>query len=105
MAIIKEMIAEKIIDGFKGKLDFYYYMGLPIVRKYPRSQGKSQTPASVAQWPMFTYVQQLWLQVSPYVQEAYTDLAPDSGLHKRDWFMRGYYGKIYRYDTEPTPSP
>ena len=103
MAIIKEMLAQKLIDGFKGKLDFYYQNGQAICRRWPRSQGRSQTPASVAQQPMFTYVQQLWPLVSPFVMEAYTDLAPDSGLHKRDWFMRGYYGKIYRYDTEHTP--
>lgn len=100
MVIIKEMLGEKQIDGFKGKIDFYYYKSLAVARKYPRSQGKSQTPASVAQQPMFTYVQQLWPQVSPFVMEAYTDLAPGSGLHKRDWFMRAYYGMIYRYDTE-----
>ena len=94
------MLGRKIIDGFKGKVDFYYYMGLPVARKWPRSQGKSQTPASVAAQPMFTYVQQLWQSVSPFVQKTYTDLAPASGLHKRDWFMRGYYGKIYRYPTD-----
>lgn len=97
------MPTQAIIDGFKGKLDFYYYMGKPCVRKWPRSQGKSQTPASVAQWPMFTYVQKLWNSTTPLVQTAYTDLSPESGLHKRDWFMRAYYGKIYRYDTAPSP--
>ncbi len=102
MTIIKEMLGKKIIDTFKGKIDFYYYKGLAVARKYPRSQGRSQTPASVAQQPMFTYVQQLWPEVSPFVMASYTDLAPGSGLHKRDWFMRGYYGKIYRYDTEST---
>lgn len=93
------MPGQKIIDGFKGKIDFSYYMGLPVARKWPRSQGKSQTPASVAQWPMFTYVQQLRPQVSPFVIDAYTNLAQDCGLHKWDWFMRGYYGKIYKYPT------
>lgn len=100
MVILKEMVAEKIIDGFKGKVDFYYYMGIPVARKFPRSQGKSQTPDSVAQQPMFTYVQKLWTQVSPFVRESYQDLAPSGALHLRDWFMRGYYGMIYRYDTE-----
>lgn len=103
MAIIKAMAGRKIIDGFKGKLDFYLHAGIPCVRRWPRSQGRSQTPASVAQQPMFSYVQKLWPRVSPFVQTAYVDLAPGSGLHKRDWFMRGYYGKIYHYDTEPRP--
>lgn len=103
MAIIKEMISRKIIDGFKRKIDFYYYMGLAVARRWPRSQGKSQTPASVAQQPMFTYVQQLRPQVSAFVIDAYTNLAADCGLHKWDWFMRGYYGDIYRYPTDSIP--
>lgn len=103
MAIIKEMLGRKQIDGFRGKVDFYYYMGVPVARRWPRSQSKSQTRASVAQWPMFTYVQQLRPQVSPFVRQAYYDLARDCGLHVWDWFMRGYYGHIYRYPTDPSP--
>lgn len=101
MAKIRKLPNSKIIDGFKGKVDFYLYMGVPCARKWPRSQGKSQTPASVAQWPMFTYVQRLRPHVSPFVRQAYYDLARDCGLHVWDWFMRGYYGEIYRYPTEP----
>ena len=88
MAILKQgaLPGQKIIDGFKKTLDFYYYMDIPCCRSWPRSQGKSQTPASVAQQPMFTYVQKLWPAVSPFVMKSYTDLAPDSALHKRDWF-------------------
>jgi len=97
VAIIKEMVSQKIITGFKGKLDFYFYMGIPIARRWPRSQGNSQTPASVAQQPAFSYASKLWTEVSPFVQEAYTTLVEACGLHKKDWFMRGYYGKIYRY--------
>lgn len=97
MAIIKEMPGQKIIDGFKGKLDFYYYMGIPVCRKWPRSQGKSQTPASIAQWPFFTYASQGFITISPFVREAYFAVARDCGLHAKDWFMRGYMTGIYKY--------
>lgn len=102
MAILKQgaLPGREIIDGFKKTLDFYYYMDIPCCRSWPRSQGKSQTPTSVAQQPMFTYVQQLRPQVSPFVRQAYYDLVADCGLHVWDWFMRGYYGKIYRYPTD-----
>lgn len=91
------MAGRKIIDGFRGKIDFYYYMGIPVFRKWPRSQGKSQTPASVAQWPTFTYVSRLWMTLSPFVQQAYDNLAHECGLHKKDWFTRGYLTGIYKY--------
>jgi len=103
MAVIKEMLGKKQIDGFKGSIDFYYYRGLPVARRWPRNQGKSQTRASVAQQPMFTYVQRLWKETSPFVKEAYATLARDCALHRKDWFMRGYYGKIYRYPVDYTP--
>lgn len=103
MAIIKEMVGRKIIDGFKGKIDFYYYMGIPVARRWPRSQGNSQTSASVAQQPAFIYCARLWSQTSPIVKEAYSVLANACGLHKKDWFTRAYYGKIYRYPTDYTP--
>ncbi len=97
MAIIKEMLGRKLIDGFKGKVDFYYYMGVPCARKWPRSQGNSQTPASVAQWPRFTYATRLPSQFSPFVIAAYKDISRISGLHWRDWALRGYLTGIYKY--------
>lgn len=103
MAKIKEMPALEIIAGFKNTIDFYYHDGVAVCRTWPRSQGKSQTPNSVAQQPMFTYVQKLWPSVTEIVQKSYIDLAPDSALHMRDWFMRAYYGQIYRYPTEYSP--
>lgn len=97
MAIIKELPGRKIIDGFKGTIDFYYYMGIACARKWPRSQGKSQTPDSIAQWPTFTYCSRLWMELSEDVRESYRALARDSGLHGKDWFTRGYLTGIYRY--------
>jgi len=93
----------KIIDGFKGTLDFYYYMDIPCVRAWPKNKGRSQTPASVAQQPAFIYANSLWSQLSPFVIEAYDSLAYNCGLHRKDWLIRGYYGKIYRYPTDYTP--
>lgn len=97
MAIIKEMPGQKIIDGFKGKIDFYYWKGIACCRKWPRSQGKSQTPASVAQQPMFTYASRAWMTVSPTVRAAYYAISEACGLHAKDWFMRGYITGIYKY--------
>jgi len=97
MVIIKEMLGKKVIDGFRGKIDFYFYMGLAVARKWPHSQGKSQTPASVSMWPFFTYASQSWLSISPFVREAYFSIARDCGLHAKDWFMRGYMTGIYKY--------
>ena len=99
MAILKSFVGMKVIDGFKGKVDFYYYMGVAVARKWPRSQGKSQTPASVAAQPAFAYCAQIYSTISPFVYETYHQVAEAYGLHAKDWFTRAYYGKLYRYPT------
>lgn len=97
MAKIQALPGRKIIDGFKGVIDFYLHDGVPCARRWPRNFGRSQTPASVAQQPMFTYAAQAAITVSPIVQQAYVDIAGACGLHWKDWFMRGYISGIYKY--------
>ena len=97
MAIIKEMVSRKIIDGFKGTVDFYVYKGVPCARRWPRSQGKSQTPASVAQWPVFRRAAELWSQVSPEVRQAYEDMTAGTNLTAKDMFFRGYISGTLRF--------
>ncbi|MBA7629005.1 hypothetical protein ES703_36502 [subsurface metagenome] len=96
MAIVREMVAEKVISGFKGKLDYYYYMGIPCVRKWPKSPGKMRTPASMAWWTPFTYAVREWNNLSPEVQRTYEELATGSGLSARDMFMRAYMTGLFR---------
>lgn len=86
-----------IIDGFKGSVDFYYWMGLPIARSWPKSPGRQRSPAVMAQWPLFTYVSREWANLSPAVQEAYKALAQRSGLNGRDLQTRGYLTGLFRY--------
>jgi len=97
VAIIAKMPGMKVIDGFKGKIDFYVYMGLPCARKWPRSQGKSQTPASVAQWPVWRRAAELWPQVSPDVRQALRDMTQGTNLTAKDMFFRGYVAGTLRY--------
>jgi len=100
MAVIKHMIGEKAIDGFNGVIDFYYYMGIPVARAWPKSPGKIRSPASMAQWPAFSYAAGEWNNVSQAVRDAYEVLATNSGLSGRDMFTRAYLTGLYRY---PTP--
>jgi len=100
MAKIRRLPSQGIIDGFRGMLDFYIYMGIPVVRKWPASPGKNRSDPVRAQWPAFTYAASEWLNLSPDVQNAYRTLAGTSGLSGRDMFTRSYLTGLYRY---PTP--
>jgi len=97
MAKLLAMPEMDIIDGFKGSVDFYVYMGIPVARAWPKSPGDARSPAVRAQWPFFTYASREWKNLSPFVQAAYTELSTNSGLSGRDMMIRAYLSGLYRY--------
>jgi len=97
MAKLLVMPHQAIIDGFKGTVDFYYWMGIPVARGWPKSPGKMRSPAVRAQWPLWKYVASEWLNLSEAMQDAYRELATNSGLSGRDMFTRAYLTGLYRY--------
>ena len=98
MAKLTALPEQGIISGFKGKIDFYSYMGIPVARMWPRSPGKKRTAAVEAQWPAFSYASREWVNLSPAVQSAFNSLAQSSGLSGRDLQMRAYLSGLYRYE-------
>lgn len=98
MALLREMPGTHIISGLKGKIDFYYWMGLAVARTWPRSPGHVRTPEVMAQWPAFITAAKEWNNLSPEVQESYRKLAQSSGLNGRDLQVRGYLAGLYRYE-------
>ena len=97
MAKLKVLPSQGIIDGFKGTVDFYVYMGLPVARTWPRRPNGERSPAVKAQWLPFAYAAKEWLNVSAFVQAAYERLATNSGLTGRDMQVRAYLTGLYRY--------
>jgi hypothetical protein len=97
MAKLLVMPHQDIIDGFKGAVDFYVYMGIPCARAWPKSPGKQRSPAVMARWPIFSFASKEWPNLSQAVQNAFIELATDSGLSGRDMFMRAYLSGLYRY--------
>ncbi|KKL89593.1 hypothetical protein LCGC14_1913120 [marine sediment metagenome] len=90
MAKIKNMLGEKAISGFRGTLDFYYYMGIACVRRWPTSPGHRRTPAVQAGWQPFTEAVALWTTTPQYLRDLYQQMATGSGLTNRDLFIRSY---------------
>lgn len=108
MAKLTGMPSLAIIDGFRGKIDFYQYHptcdpenrgeGVAVARKWPRSPGHLRSAAVMAQWADFSYSSGAWLLLSKEIQEAYLALAAGSGLSGRDLFTRSYLSGLYRYE-------
>lgn len=89
------MPALAIINGFKGEIDFYYWMGIPVARSWPRSPGHERAPAVQAQWPAWTTASRLWAKLSPFIRAQYDWMAAGSRLTGRDMFTKGYISNLY----------
>jgi len=100
MAKILRFPAQHIIDGLKGKLDFYYHDGTACVRTWPRSPGHVRAAAVMAQWEAFSNASRVWDNMSPEIQAAYNHMAGRSRWSGRDLATRSYLTTLYRY---PTP--
>lgn len=98
MAKLARMPSLAIISGFKGHIDFYQWMGIPVARKWPRSPGHLRAQAVMDQWADFSYATGAWNLLSEEVQAAYRALSVGSGLSGRDLFTRSYLSGLYRYE-------
>lgn len=90
MAKLTALPGQGIIDGLKGTIDFYYWMGIPVARSWPSSPGHDRAPAVEAQWPAFTWAAKNWINLAPEIKEAYNRMASETNLTGKDLFVKGY---------------
>ena len=97
MAKLIALPSQAIIDGFKGTIDFYLWMGIPVARRWPRSPGHRRAPAVEAQWPAFTTATQAWPELSKDIQDAYNETAHGTNLSGRDLQVKAYLSGYLKY--------
>ncbi len=90
MAKLTALPSQAIISGFKGTIDFYRYMGIPVARKWPRSPGRKRAPAVEAQWSAFTTASRSWGEMSEQLQMAYSETAAGTNMSGRDLSAKAY---------------
>lgn len=96
MAVLKVLPHQAIIDGFKGKIDYYVHCGVPCARKWPSSPGQKRSPSVEAQWLAFAWAAANWNALSPYVQQAYRDTAEEMSMSGRDLFVKSFIADYFR---------
>lgn len=101
MAKIGALPATAIIDAFRGKLDFYKWCDLTIVRKWPRSPGRKRNPAVVAAQGPFIYINKLAGSLNEEVINSYKVIATKGGLSWKDYLTRWYINGTIQLRTTP----
>lgn len=83
---------QAIIDSFKGVLDFYYWNGIPCVRKWPVHKPRIPSDRELAARQTFADAAHMWNQLPPFIKAWYNRMAAGVRATGRDIFMRGYLG-------------
>lgn len=95
MAKLDALPSLEIIDTLKGTLDYYYWKGVPCVRKWPVIPMASRTPASLASAQLFGEIVQAWALVGAEPKDAYQDAAADQNRTARDLMVSGVLGRLH----------
>lgn len=108
MVVLKEMVGQKVIDGFRGVIDFYYWKIIPVARTWPRKPKGPRSPASQLTAQIFKQASEVFHDVTPAVQEAYAEMVTGTNLTWKDMFFRGYVSGTLRFffsvdELEETP--
>lgn len=88
------MPEEAIISGFRGKLDFYYWLGMPICRTWPRSPTGPRSPNVTIRYAPFGYINSIAKYLPEYLRQQYVQAAQGTGLSWKDYLVRAYMSGI-----------
>lgn len=86
------------IKGMKGKLDFYYWKGIPVVRKWPYTPRAKLTQATRQQWPKFATVSSSYKLQPPDVVAALYQMSENSQASVRDVYIALNYAKVLQFN-------
>ncbi|GAH51729.1 unnamed protein product [marine sediment metagenome] len=84
------MPSRVIIDGFKGKIDFYLYLGIPVARKWPVWKKRESTPEEKAGQDDFKLINQIAITLPVEIISAYREMATSTPFTWKDLLVRGY---------------
>lgn len=90
MATLKKMPPQAIIDGFKGTIDFYYWRGIPCVRKWPVWHPRTPTPVEATNQHSFAYCNKAWKDLPANIKTRWNEMAGGTGLTGKDHYVRAY---------------
>ncbi|MBA7710745.1 hypothetical protein ES703_119691 [subsurface metagenome] len=94
MAILTAMPDEHIIAGFHGVIDFFYWKGIPLCKKWPRPPTGPRAPSVAIRYEPFAYIMKVSKELPPYLRQNYEAMAQGTGLRWQDYLVRSYMSGI-----------
>ncbi len=92
MAKLKALPSLEVINVLKGTLDYYYWKGIPCVRKWPHIPHSSRTQPSLDSAHLFGVIVQGWALVGATAKALYAEAAADQPRTGRDLYVSGVLG-------------
>lgn len=95
MAKLTHLPSRNIIDGLKGKIDFYVYMDIPCARKWPVWRTRESYPLEKANQDDFSTITKAAINMPLEFLDAYKKMAQGTPFTWKDLmirtFMRGLW--------------
>lgn len=84
------MPSKAIIDGLKGKVDFYLFRKTPVARKWPVWHPRDPTPAEASNQQAFAYINRVAKDLPVFVIDQYKRMAESTPFTWKDLLVRAY---------------
>ena len=101
MAKISHMPALDIVKTLRGKLDFYRWCDMTIVRSWPKKSTAPRSDYAIATSQKFSYINAQAKLVDPLIKPAYILLANASKYTWKDWQNSLWYKGRFRLHLIP----
>jgi len=88
MAKLTALPSATLIDSMAGVVDYYYWRGIPVARKWPRSPGRTRNDMVMFTSSQFLYINQEAHHMHPDVVAAYQELAQGTAFSWKDFATR-----------------
>lgn len=88
MAKLTALPSRTLIDSMAGTVDYYYWHGIPVARRWPRSPGRVRNALVMFRAGQFRYINQEAKHIHPDVVQAYMQLAQGTAFTWKDFANR-----------------
>jgi len=96
MAKLLALPEQKIIQQFKGVVDFYEWKGIPVARKWPYTPRSHLSAGTRAQWADFAHVRTSYSNSTANIRNAAYWQATGTQLTAQDLYIGVFYNKLVR---------